>query len=297
MFLTLFWSIKNSSTRPVSQPSLTQHQSFMDQGIEAMHNQNFTVAVEYFSRSLEKSDNHQNAYNNRCLAYLKLGAYENAIADCNQAINLNPNNSEAYLNRGISYYQMGDYLQAIENANQVLSKHPGDFRAYYNRGLAIAAQGNYPQAITDYNRALVSFAPDSTHDQSNLADIYNDLGLAEFQLHNFNTAIDRFSFAIQIYPLHEFAHFNRGCTCGKRADYRGAIRDFSHTVRINPSNTNAYINRGIAYHQLGYESTAMLDLQTAATQFQHQGNHIAYQYTLDLIKLVQKQMVSTSEFA
>lgn len=267
----------------------------MEQGIIAMHHQKFPLAIAQFSQLIENNSHLASAYSNRCLAYLNNHEYENAIQDCDRAINLNPQNYEAYLDRGISYFQLGNYHQAQANTEQIIKQHPTDFRAHYNRGLAIAAQGDYNLAIIEYQRALISFTPARFHPLSLLADIHNDLGLAQFHLHNFNAAINNFDQAINIHPIHESAHFNRGCTCGKQGDFRGAIRDFSHTVRLNPSNTNAYINRAMAYHRMGYESAALTDLQIAANQFSHLGNQTAHQHTLNLIKFVQQQIAPLVE--
>jgi regulator of sirC expression with transglutaminase-like and TPR domain len=55
------------------------------------------------------------------------------------------------------------------------------------------------------------------------------------------------------------------------------------------------VNRGIAYHNLGYEQAAISDLQIAATYFGQQGQEIAYQKTLDLIKIVQRQIPAIEE--
>ncbi len=296
--IILYWQINihNSQTPNPSSPSpATTTEIWMNQGIMAMQSHNYPLAITAFSQQIAQQTHIASAYSNRCLAYLQIQAYENAIADCNQAIKLNPNNTEAYLNRGISYYQIGDYQQALNNTQQVIIRHPGDFRAYYNRALANAALGNYPQTIHDYHIALISFTCHPSHHPSLLADIYNDLGLAYFQLHNLNSAIDQFNLAIRTYPIHEFAHFNRGCSCGKQGNYRDAIRDFSQVVRINPSNTNAYVNRGMAYHYLGYESAAIADLKTAIQQFSTQNNQIAYQKTLNLLKFVQTQIHSFSQ--
>lgn len=252
----------------------------------------YSEAVTRFTQAIELNKDFTAAYNNRCLAYLQLQDYQNAITDCNQAIKLVPYNIEAYINRGIAYYRQGDYPAAINDNNQVIGSKAHDFRAYYNRGVATAALGDNENAILDYYRAL-SLIPDT---ESYLrADIYNDLGLARFHLTDFNAATRNFTLAIRLNPQDYRGYFNRGCTCGKNGDNIGAVRDFSATVHFNPSNAQAYVNRGIAYHNLGYEQAAISDLKIAATYFGQQGQQIAYQKTLDLIKIVQWQIPAIEE--
>ena len=266
----------------ITNPSVIFHS-----GVELLQQGNYQQAVVKFTEAINIKEDYAAAYSNRCLANLQLGEYQNAIIDCNQAINKAPENIEAYINRGIAHYRQGNYTAAIEDNNQVLSRQPQDFRAYYNRGVATAALQNYRKAITDYQRALslVSETPSYLR-----ADIYNDLGLAQFHLNNYKSATRNFTLAISLNPQSERAYFNRGCTCGKSGDNIGAVKDFSNTVRLNPSNAQAYANRGIAYHNLGYEQAAISDLQTAALYFDKTGEQTAYQKTLGLIKIVQRQI-------
>ncbi len=279
---------------------------FLKLGVEKLQMGNYSGAISRFSQAIEINPEYSAAYSNRCLAFLNLQQYQNAVSDCNQAINLAPNNVEAYLNRGIAYYRQNNYPDAIADNNRVIALKPHDFRAYYNRGVAIAAATlekgitaativeTYQQAISDYNLAL-SLIPATQNDF--IADIYNDMGLAQFHLNNIESATDNFTLAIRLNPQDSRAYFNRGCTCGKNGDNLGAIRDFSNTVQINPSNSQAYVNRGIANHRLGYEQAAISDLQTAATQFGQQGQQIAYEKTIDLIKAVQRQISAIAQTA
>ncbi len=281
----------NANALENSSPSASD---ILQLGIQQLQIGGYSEAVRRFTQAIELNEDYTAAYSNRCLAYLQLQDYQNAIVDCNRTINLAPHNIEAYINRGIAYYRQGDYPAAIDDNNQVIAKKPYDFRAYYNRGVATAALGHNQNAILDYHRAL-SLIPET--ESYLLADIYNDLGLARFHLTDFNAATRNFTLAIRLNPQDYRGYFNRGCTCGKNGDNIGAVRDFSATVHFNPSNAQAYVNRGIAYHNLGYQQAAILDLQIAARYFEQQGQEIAYQKTLDLIKVVQRQIPAIEETA
>ncbi|WP_342663884.1 hypothetical protein [Cylindrospermum stagnale] len=77
----------------------------------------------------------------------------------------------------------------------------------------------------------------------------------------------------------------------------GAISDFSQVIRLNPSNGQAYVNRAVARYNLGYHQGAIADLQQASEYFGHQGQKLAYEKTLDLLKTVQQQISSELEIA
>jgi tetratricopeptide (TPR) repeat protein len=263
-------------------------------GVKQMQQENYQAAIEYLNLAIKMQHQYTAAYKNRCLAYLQLQDYHQAIADCTQALNLVTDDSEAYLRRGLAEYRKGNYLDAITDYNQALAIKPDDFRAYYNRGITFAEQGNYFQAIIDYNQALSNITPNNN---LLLSDIYNDRGLAYFDLQNLSAAMLDFGLAIELNPNDDRAYFNRGCICGRIGDNLGARHDFSQVIRLNHSNALAYLNRGIANYKLEYYQRAIADLQQASKYFAKQEQTLASQKTLDLLKIVQQEISSVSEIA
>ncbi|WGV23523.1 tetratricopeptide repeat protein [Halotia branconii] len=291
-FLLIF-STPNAHSSPLFTAQNTSSE-FLNLGIEQMRNGGYNKAIDNFNQAIQLQQNLPVAYNDRCLAYLQLQDYHQAIADCTQAINLATDNVEPYLNRGLAHYRQGNYPAAIVNYNQAIALRPDDFRAYYNRGLAHTGEGNYLEAITNYNLALTQI-PQTT--SLPLANIYNDRGLVRFELQDFAAAVLDFDIAIRLNPQDDRAYFNRACTCGRNGDDFGAIRDFSQVIRLNASNAQAYVNRGVASYRLGYHQKAIADLQTASKYFGHQGNQVAYQKTLDLLKSLRQQIQLATEIA
>ena len=58
------------------------------------------------------------AYNNRGLAYINKGQYDEAISDCTKAIEINPELAEAYSNRGGAYYFRKEYDNAWDDVEK-----------------------------------------------------------------------------------------------------------------------------------------------------------------------------------
>jgi tetratricopeptide (TPR) repeat protein len=266
----------------------TTAEDFFKLGIEKMLYGNYQGAIPEFQQAIQQKQDFAPAYSNRCLAYLNIQDYQNAIADCTQAINFSPKNAEAYLNRGIAEYRLGYYEAAIADDEQAIALRPSDFRAYYNRGITNASLEKYQQAITDYNLALTQIPQ---IDGPLLADIYNDRGLARLELADLQNAMLDFNRAIRLNAVDYRAYFNRGCACARREDYAGAVDNFTKVIRLNPSDGSTYISRGIAFHRLGYEQAAIADLLKAADYFGYQGEKVAYEKTLSLIKTVQGQIL------
>ncbi|MBD2338553.1 tetratricopeptide repeat protein [Calothrix sp. FACHB-156] len=276
----------------------TTAREFLQMGVEKISHSHYEEAIADFNQAIQLQNNlgqsdSGEAFSDRCLAYLQIQEYQQAIADCTQAINLSPENAEAYINRGLANYRQQDYLSAIADYQQAIALKPADFRAYYNLALAHAATDKYLEAIVDYNLALSQIPPSAN---LLLADIYNDRGLARLQMQDFEAAMADFSKAIQLDVNDYRAYFNRGCACGKKGDNFGALRDFSKVIRLNPSNGMAYVNRGVARYQLGYYQGAIADLQKASEFFGYTGEKLAYEKAVKILETMQKQLPAASEF-
>ncbi|MGM3309387.1 tetratricopeptide repeat protein [Anabaena sp. WFMT] len=290
---SLIFFTPSANSLPVTNSEITASDLFK-LGVNQMQQDNYQAAIKYLNLAIETQEEFIAAYKNRCLAYLQLQDYHQAIADCTQALNLAPDDSEAYLNRGLAQYRQGNYLHAIADYNQAIALKPDNFRAHYNQGIAFAGEGNHSEAIIAYNRALTQI--DSTTTLL-LADIYNDRGLAYFESQNLAAAINDFNLAIRLNANDDRAYFNRGCISGRIGDNLGAMRDFSQVIRLKPSHALAYINRGLANYNLGYYQSAIADLQQASAYFGKQGQKIAHQKTLDMLKIVQQEISFIQEIA
>ncbi len=308
LFMTYFWrlvlmtilvltlnllNLPDGQCSPISNTTV-KASDFLNLGVEQMGHENYREAIANFNQAIELEKDFAAAYSDRCLAYLQLQEYHQAIADCTQAINFAPDNIEAYLNRGIAHYREGDYLAAITDHHQVIALKPSDFRAHYNLGVAHAGNGNYLEAIVDYNRALTQIPQTMSLLE---AEIYNDRGLARYELSDLKAAMDDFSLAIRLNANDDRAYFNRGCICGRNQDDICTVRDFSAVIKLNPSNAMAYVNRAVARYNLGYHQGAIADLQKASDLFVLKGDKLAYEKSLHLLKMIQQQISSASEVA
>jgi tetratricopeptide (TPR) repeat protein len=61
---------------------------------------------------------------------------EEALADCNKALELKPGTTDPLETRGFLYYRTGNYAGAIADATAALAIDPKDVDALYIRGLA-----------------------------------------------------------------------------------------------------------------------------------------------------------------
>lgn len=286
---------------PISSPQISAEDFFL-LGVNNTSLGNLKQAVENFTKAIALDANMSAAYSNRCLVYMQLGDYQQAQEDCTKSLQLNPKNTEVYLNRGLAYQRQKQYQAAIADYNQAIQLKPHDLRGYYNRGLTHFELQNYQQALFDYNQAINQ---NLRQDSPELATVYNDRGLAQFQLGNISAANLDFSLAIRLGADNARAYYNRGCICHRQGHYKDAIRDFTLALQHHPNQTDseavanlrgsAYVNRGLARYQLGYQQAAFEDLQRGAECFCKQGEMVAYQQTLKLLKKLRQHSNSSWE--
>jgi len=96
------------------------------------------------------------------------GKLTEAIANCNQAIQINPNHAEAYDNLGLALHQQGYLSEAMTAYQQALRINPRLATVHNHLGWALYQQGHLPEAIQAYERAI-QLDPGLSLAQQNLA--------------------------------------------------------------------------------------------------------------------------------
>ena len=70
--------------------------------------------------------------------------------------------------------------------------------------------------------------------------------VGNYQLANYQDAIDGYTKLIEIGPSNAEIYYSRGVAKHQIEDYQGAIFDYTEAIKIDPGNSNIYNNRGIA---------------------------------------------------
>jgi uncharacterized protein YecT (DUF1311 family) len=90
----------------------------------------------------ETPENIAIALSNRGNAYQAEGDYDRAVADYDQAIQLDPNDPIAFSNRGNAYKRRGDVDRAIADFSEAIRLDPRFAEAFANRGLLKLKRGD-----------------------------------------------------------------------------------------------------------------------------------------------------------
>lgn len=186
------------------------------------------TAVEFYQQGIENA---------------RVGDYQQALADYNQAIKLNPNLAEVYDQRGFVYYRLNDYSSAFADYSQALQINPSLASVYYHRGLTRFALGYSQTAIEDYTQAI--------HYDPSHAQAYHQRGLAYADLKEIHAAIadleqaahhlsergDRLGYQAIQHDIKKIRGTSRPPLLGFARSAFSTLLDGTHTIRaiaLNP---------------------------------------------------------------
>ena len=249
---------------------------YNNRGLAYSERGNLEGAIADFNEAIDLNPDLAKAYNNRGVAYFGRGNLEGAIADYNEAIRLNPDDADAYNNRGVAYSKQGNLEGAIADFQIAIDLNPYFAQAYLNRGLAYFSQRNLDKAIADWNEAI------RLNPQYALA--YNNLGVVYEKQGKLDKAISHLNEAIRLNPEYADAYYNRGRAYSKQGNLDKAISDYQIAIRLNPEYADAYYNRGNAYFSQRNNPQALESFRKAAELYRQQGKQEDYQDALERIR-------------
>jgi protein O-mannosyl-transferase len=146
-------------------------------------------SITLYNHTLEVTDNNSIIYSNRGLAYSdNRGDYAKAIEDFTRAIEISPDLTKTYNNRGIAFGKLGNFQEAIRDFDKAIDLDPQYFAAYNERGLVNGKTGNFQEAIKDFDKAI-ALNPRFAAAYNNRALAYGNLGDFQEAIKDFDKAI------------------------------------------------------------------------------------------------------------
>ncbi|KAM3620377.1 uncharacterized protein V6R79_022280 [Siganus canaliculatus] len=128
----------NSTQNTLSEEQRAEAETLKSEGNDHMKVENYSAAVEFYSKAI--AINPQNAvyYCNRAAAYSKLGNYAGAVQDCEQAISIDPSYSKAYGRMGLALASLNKHMEAATYYKKALELDPDNDT--YKTNLKIAEE-------------------------------------------------------------------------------------------------------------------------------------------------------------
>jgi tetratricopeptide (TPR) repeat protein/serine/threonine protein kinase len=218
--------------------------------------EDFAGAARVFTGCLLKRPEHAHAYFCRALAYSNLCRYEEGLADCSRAIELDPKHGKAWSLRGESYRHLGQHDRAVADCSRAIELDPKYAPFWTNRGTAYRELGQHDKALTDHSRA-VELDPKSAKAWTNRGNANRNLGQPVKAVADFTRAID-------LDPKLVPAWGGRGATfCDDLGEHPKAVADFTRAIDLDSKYLRAWYCRGVAYLNLGQPDKAVADFSRA----------------------------------
>uniref|UniRef100_A0AAR2KWR2 Small glutamine-rich tetratricopeptide repeat-containing protein alpha n=1 Tax=Pygocentrus nattereri TaxID=42514 RepID=A0AAR2KWR2_PYGNA len=128
----------NSTSSPPTEDQLAEAEQLKSDGNDQMKVENFSAAVEFYSKAIQINPQNAVYYCNRAAAYSKLGNYAGAVQDCELAIGIDPNYSKAYGRMGLALASLNKHAEAVSYYKKALELDPDNDT--YKSNLQIAEQ-------------------------------------------------------------------------------------------------------------------------------------------------------------
>ena len=178
------------------------------------------------------------AYEARAINRLEKREFDNAIADCNEALRIDPRLASAYYTRGVFWIFKHDCNRAIDDFAAAIRLDPRNPGFYSGRGGAFA-----------YTKTLTRRSPTSVRQFASIPATQRPTPTVEgpsAYKKDYDKAIADLSTAIRLDPEFAGAFSNRAAAFLGKREFDKAIADCTEAIRRDPNHAMAYNNRGRA---------------------------------------------------
>jgi tetratricopeptide (TPR) repeat protein len=213
-------------------------------------------------------------YSNRANQRERIGEYDRAIADHNEAVRTDPTYAAGFMHRGNAYARHGEVDRAVADHSEAIRLAPKDADAFYNRGFTYKHKGDHERAVADYttgieldanqsrlwgqrcwSRAVVGKQLQEALDDCNKASslspkipqIFAYRGFVYLKLGQFDKAHADYDAAFSLTSIPDNADwlYGRGVTKVRKGDTTGGNADIGRAKTIKADIAEEYAKYGI----------------------------------------------------
>ena len=112
----------------------------------------YASAISEFTRAIRKEPTFADAYHNRALVSIAIGALGQAASDFGNVIAIRPDFLEGYLRRGRLHAATNESDKAIADFTRAVEIDTRCAEAYFHRSLVHYAKGTYDEALADVRK-------------------------------------------------------------------------------------------------------------------------------------------------
>ena len=186
----------------------------------------YQKAIDFVNKALKIDDGLAKAYFIKGSVYRESGDTAKAISSLETAIEQDNKMEDAFYDLGVIYAVRKNKL-ALDYYDNVLKVNPNNIMARYARAKFLQDIGKNDEAIFEYE-ALIKQKKDCSECFYNLGVIFLN------EKKNLNTAIEKFTKAIEVKPDYIEAYFARGYTYSLLKQNASAKADYEMCLKLVP---------------------------------------------------------------
>lgn len=156
-----FFSILLPSLVLVVIGSAADARDYYNDALVALKSGDNRNAVTYLSIAINAEPANFQYYNDRGVAYKRMGKLEEAVSDYTKSLQINPGFVNALNNRGVVYTEQGKFDKAVADFSEALKYGNLNGKVHSNLGIALARKGNHAEAVNQFNKSIAVHPSDS----------------------------------------------------------------------------------------------------------------------------------------
>ena len=233
-------AIQNFNIAALAKPN--DFEAYFLRGIAKYSLNDFTGAVDDFTRTLEIHPLYVRAYHYRGVANDRLSNYADAMNDFKRAISLDPFSEDLHLASGSTLMHLKDYQNAVAEFDTALIINPENANAYISRGIAKRYLEDLDGALADMNSAVY-------YDFFNIEAVVRR-GMIQLEREEYQAAMDDFNSALRMDGDNPLIYFHRAIAYLNLGDTIAALNDYERVNILDQRNALTYFNRAIIYSMM-----------------------------------------------
>lgn len=238
---------------------------FLDSATIAIQNHRYQDALAFCNQAIELTPQKASAYLGRARIYTGLRQFPEALLDTTKAISINPRLPQPYLLRARIYRKLGDPNSALENVCKYISLVPSDPAGHFIQGLIYVEESKLEEARRCFTQ-VITLKP-------NAQEGYSWRAHCSLKLSDCDQALVDLERSLSIRRCQGDLN-NHGAALIDMNDVQGAVRDYTAAIAMEPpKNPLSYFMRARCHHILKNYHLAVKDYSSAIrclpTQWQY----------------------------
>jgi tetratricopeptide (TPR) repeat protein len=193
------------------------------------------------------------AYIFRARGWSRIGDFDRAITDYNEAIRVDPTSAAAVNGRAIALYRKREFDRAIADFEAATRLNPKDGAIRCNLGTVWRDKGDFDRAIIEYTEAI--------RIDARVTICFGKRGEAWRLKGDLDRALVDQDQAVKTNPTIALAYVERGDTLRYKGEFRRALADYDHALQLEAEYVPALTGKGLTYEKIG-------DLAGARSEFE-----------------------------